>query len=89
LPGWQWAVAAVALACLSRLKAIDGDGDSSSANGLPWQRQDALEHWNACGQVTIEIKESRERIRWPNGDKFGDGQLSRWLDVIETDRNAV
>ena len=79
----------LALACVSHLKAIDGDGVSSSANGLPCQRQDPLEHWNARGQITIEIKERRERIRRLQGDKFGDAQLPRRLDAVETGWNAV
>jgi hypothetical protein len=89
LPGWQRATTAVTLACLPHLNAIYGNDESISANGLPSQGQDPFKHWNPYGQVIIHVKESRERMRWPNGDEFGDGEGCRWLDPIQTDRNTV
>jgi hypothetical protein len=60
LPSWQRAIAAVAFARLSHLDAIDGDCESSSTNGLSWQGYNSFEHGKPGGQVTIQIKESRE-----------------------------
>jgi len=52
LPGGQRPASAVAMVRFTVRDVVDGNGQSVSANGLSRQRQDALQHGHAAGQMT-------------------------------------
>ena len=85
----QPAAAAVALARLPHFDVVDNNREFDSANGLPWQRQNALEQGQPKRQITVQVEETRERLGRPNGDEISDGEPLHRLQTIETNRNAL
>lgn len=51
---------------------IDGNCEPVSADGLPWQPQDPLEHRHADRQIAIQVEKRRKRLRRLNGEQLGE-----------------
>jgi hypothetical protein len=81
--------AAIPLAHLPHFDVIDRNRGSGSADGLPWQRQNALEHGHPERQITVQVEEVRKRTRRPNGHEISDGEPFDRLQTLETNRNAL
>jgi hypothetical protein len=77
------------LLCLPHVDAVDSDRQAFSANCLSRERQYALEHGHAEGQIAVEIKVRGEKIGWLYGNKLGDGQRAHGLEAVKADWNAI
>ena len=89
LPGGKRAASPVAFVRLADNNAVDSDCQAVSANRLSGKRQHALEHGDADRQITVQIKECGEKIRWPYRDEFGNAQPFDRLKAIKANRNAI
>ena len=89
MPRGKRTASSVAFVCLSDIDAVDSDCEAVPANRLSGKRQHPLEHGDADRQVTIEIKESSEKIGRLYGHELGHGQLRGRLNAVKTDRNAI